>query len=161
MALTQRFFLVRFIREEIIFFVWSDGLVLAHTESSGQLVTTRSWEQGEKGYGKKERDPTSFRRHVAFPSRQLLQVPGSPVVCPCRNVLGRVATNPRGLPFTCFRITTAIPAPWAQQAFTRCADLDDGSALFFGWSEPYSRHASIYAFVEKFQLMHLVFVEKT
>jgi hypothetical protein len=29
-----------------------------------------------------------FRRHVAFPSRQFLQVPGSLVVCPCRSVLG-------------------------------------------------------------------------
>jgi hypothetical protein len=29
-----------------------------------------------------------FRRHVAFPSRQFFQVPGSLVVCPCRNVLG-------------------------------------------------------------------------
>jgi hypothetical protein len=84
------------------------------------------------GVSKKEDSPTSFRRHVAFPSRQLLQVPGSPVVCPCRNVLGRVAANPKGLPFTCFRIAAAIPAPWAQQAFTFCADLDGGSALFFG-----------------------------
>jgi hypothetical protein len=41
-------------------------------------------------------------------------------------------------------------APWAQQAFTCCADLNDGSALFFGWSEPYSRHTSINAFIEKF-----------
>ena len=49
------------------------------------------------GVSKKEDNPTSFRRHVAFPSRQLLQVPGSPVVCPCRNVLGRVAANPKGL----------------------------------------------------------------
>jgi hypothetical protein len=28
-----------------------------------------------------------FRRHVAFPSRQFLQVPDGLVVCPCRNVL--------------------------------------------------------------------------
>ena len=57
------------------------------------------WGSEEKigGYWKMKDDPTSFRRHVAFPSRQLLQVPGSPVVCPCRNVLGRVAANPFGL----------------------------------------------------------------
>jgi hypothetical protein len=42
------------------------------------------------------------------------------------------------------------PAPWAQQAFTCCADLNGGSALFFGWSEPYSRHPSIYTFVKEF-----------
>jgi hypothetical protein len=43
------------------------------------------------------------------------------------------------------------PAPWAQQAFTCCADLNGGSALFFGWPEYYSRQTSIYTFVEKFE----------
>jgi hypothetical protein len=100
-------------------------------------------------YRKKKDNPTSFRRHVAFPSRQFLQVPGSLVVCPCRNVLGRLAVN-------LFRLTVCLlphydshSAPWAQQAFTCCADLNDESALFFGWSEPYSRHTSINAFIEK------------
>jgi hypothetical protein len=41
------------------------------------------------------------------------------------------------------------PAPWAQQAFTCCADLNGGSALFFGWSENYIRQTSIYAFIQK------------
>ena len=41
------------------------------------------------------------------------------------------------------------PAPWAQQAFTCCADLNGGSALFFGWSECYIRLTSIYAFIQK------------
>lgn len=39
------------------------------------------------------------------------------------------------------------PFPRAQQAFTCCADLDSGSAPFFGWSEPYSRQTCIYAFI--------------
>jgi hypothetical protein len=56
---------------------------------------------------------------------------------------------------------TAIPAPWAQQAFTHCADLDGGSALFFGWSESYSRHPSIYAFIEKFLNSDLLFLGNT
>ena len=105
----------------------------------------------QKGDGEQNKDnPTSIRRHVAFPSRQFLQVPDSLVVCPCRNVLGRVAVN-------LFRLTACLlphygshSAPWAQQAFTCCADLNDGSALFFGWSEPYSRQTSIYVFHEKF-----------
>ena len=56
------------------------------------------WGSEEKieGYWKKKDDPTSFRRHAAFPSRQHLQAPCSPVVCPCRNVLGKVAANPFG-----------------------------------------------------------------
>jgi hypothetical protein len=41
------------------------------------------------------------------------------------------------------------PVPWAQQAFTCCADLNGGSALFFGWSENYIRRTSIYAFFKK------------
>ena len=41
------------------------------------------------------------------------------------------------------------PVPWAQQAFTCCADLNGGSALFFGWSENYIRQTSIYAFIQK------------
>jgi hypothetical protein len=48
-----------------------------------------------------------------------------------------------------------------QQAFTCCADLDGGSALFFGWSESYSRHTSIYAFVEKFLNNDLFFLENS
>jgi hypothetical protein len=72
-----------------------------------------------------------------------------------------VADNPKGWPFTCFRITAAIPTPWAQQAFTRCADLDGGSALFFGWSESYSRHTSINAFLERFPNIDLLFLENS
>jgi hypothetical protein len=41
------------------------------------------------------------------------------------------------------------PVPWTQQAFTCCADLNGGSALFFGWSDTYYRHTSIYTFIEK------------
>jgi hypothetical protein len=51
------------------------------------------------------------------------------------------------------------PAPWAQQAFTCCADLNGGSALFFGWSEPYSRQTSIYTFVEKFEKHYMLFLD--
>jgi len=104
-------------------------------------------------YRKKKDNPTSFRRHVAFPSRQFLQVPGSLVVCPCRNVLGRVAVNLFGLTVCLLSHYGSHSAPWAQQAFTCCADLNDESALFFGWSEPYSRHTSINAFIEKFWKM--------
>jgi hypothetical protein len=94
----------------------------------------------EISLSKKNKDnPTSFRRHVAFPSRQFLQVPGSLVVCPCSNVLGRVAVNPFGLTVYLLSHYVSHPAPWAQQAFTCCADPDDGSASFFGWSEPYFR----------------------
>jgi hypothetical protein len=100
-------------------------------------------------YRKKKDNPASFRRHVAFPSRQFLQVPGSLVVCPCRNVLGRVAVNLFGLTACLLSHYGSHSAPWAQQAFTCCADLNDESALFFGWSEPYSRHTSINAFIEK------------
>jgi len=82
---------------------------------------------------KKNKDnPTSFRRHVAFPSRPFLQVPGSLVVCPCCNVLGRVAVDPFGLTVYLLSHYVSHPAPWAQQAFTCCADPDDGSASFFG-----------------------------
>ena len=101
-------------------------------------------------YRKKKDNPTSFRRHVAFPSRQFLQVPGSLVVCPCRNVLGRVGVNPFGLTVYLLPHYVSHSSPWAQQAFTCCADPDDGSALFFGWSEPYSRQISIYAFLGEF-----------
>ncbi|MDQ3836895.1 MAG: hypothetical protein M3270_08180 [Thermoproteota archaeon] len=45
------------------------------------------------------------------------------------------------------------PAPWTQQAFTCCADLNGGSALFFGWSDTYYRQTSIYAFIEKFLIV--------
>jgi hypothetical protein len=41
------------------------------------------------------------------------------------------------------------PAPWTQQAFTCCADLNGGSALFFGWSDPYYLQTTIYTFIEK------------
>jgi hypothetical protein len=51
------------------------------------------------------------------------------------------------------------PAPWAQQAFTCCADLNGGSALFFGWSEPYSRQTSIYTFVEKCEKHYMLFLD--
>ena len=49
--------------------------------------------QDRDGRTKNKDNPTSIRRHVAFPSRQFLQVPNSLVVCPCRNELGRVAAN--------------------------------------------------------------------
>jgi hypothetical protein len=59
-----------------------------------------------------------FRRHVAFPSRQFLQVPDSLVVCPYRNVLERVVVNPFGLtplvlavPMCSARDDAALPAP--------------------------------------------------
>jgi hypothetical protein len=61
-----------------------------------------------------------------------------------------VAVNPFGLAVFLLTHYASHPAPWAQQAFTYCADLDDGSALFFGWSEPYFRQTSIYGFLEKF-----------
>jgi hypothetical protein len=40
------------------------------------------------------------------------------------------------------------PAPWTQQAFTRCADLNGGSAFFLGWSGIYIRQTPIYAFIK-------------
>jgi hypothetical protein len=125
---------------------------LDHAESSERLVVVQRAGTHYRGvwYRKKKDNPTSFRRHVAFPSRQFLQVPGSLVVCPCRNVLGRVAVNLFGLTVCLLSHYGSHSAPWAQQAFTCCADLNDESALFFGWSEPYSRHTSINAFIEKF-----------
>jgi hypothetical protein len=71
-----------------------------------------------------------FRRHVAFPSRQFLQVPDGLVVCPCRNVLERVVVNPFGLTMYLLPHCVSHASPRAQQAFTCCADPDDGSALF-------------------------------
>jgi hypothetical protein len=50
------------------------------------------------------------------------------------------------------------PAPWAQQAFTCCADLNGGSALFFGWSESYIRQTSIYAFYQKSLNLIILFI---
>jgi hypothetical protein len=50
------------------------------------------------------------------------------------------------------------PAPWAQQAFTCCADLNGGSALFFGWSENYIRQTSIYAFIQKSLNLIILFI---
>jgi hypothetical protein len=64
-----------------------------------------------------------------------------------------VAANPFGLTVYLLSHYGSHSAPWAQQAFTCCADLNDGSALFFGWSEPYSRQTYIYAFIEKFWKM--------
>jgi hypothetical protein len=61
-----------------------------------------------------------------------------------------VTANPFGLTVYLLSHSVSHPSPWAQQAFTCCADPDDGSALFFGWSEPYSRQTSIYVFHEKF-----------
>jgi hypothetical protein len=116
---------------------------LGHAESSEQLaITHRAGTRREKG-GIEKDNPTSFRRHVAFPSRQFLQVPGSLVVCPCRNVLGRVAANLSDLTVYLLLHYGSHPAPWTQQAFTCCADLNGGSALFFGWSDSYSRQTSI------------------
>jgi len=62
----------------------------------------------------------------------------------------RVTANPFGLTVYLLSPYVSHPSPWAQQAFTCCADPDDGSALFFGWSEPLSRQTSIYVFLEKF-----------
>jgi hypothetical protein len=133
---------------------------LDHAESSEKLVVMQRAGTPYRGvwYRKKKDNPTSFRRHVAFPSRQFLQVPGSLVVCPCRNVLGRVAVNLFGLTVCLLSHYGSHSAPWAQQAFTCCADLNDESALFFGWSEPYSRHTSINAFIEKiWKMLYAIF----
>jgi hypothetical protein len=59
-----------------------------------------------------------FRRHVAFPSRQFLQVPDSLVVCPYRNMLERVVVNPFGLTTYLLPRCVSHASPWAQQAFT-------------------------------------------
>jgi hypothetical protein len=70
-----------------------------------------------------------------------------------------VAANPFGLTVYLLPHYDSHSVPWAQQAFTCCADLNDGSALFFGWSEPYSRQTSIYAFIEKFRKNVLLFLD--
>jgi hypothetical protein len=61
-----------------------------------------------------------------------------------------VAVNPFRLTVYLLPRYVSHPSPWAQQAFTYCADPDDESASLFGWSEPYFRQTSIYAFREKF-----------
>ena len=63
-------------------------------------------------YGQKikVKDPTSFRRHVASPSRPFLQVPGSFVVCPCRITLG-LAAEPFGSTVTCFSYHDSHSSP--------------------------------------------------
>jgi hypothetical protein len=43
-----------------------------------------------------------------------------------------VAVNPFGLTVYLLPHYVSHSSPWAQQAFTCCADLDDESALFFG-----------------------------
>jgi hypothetical protein len=84
-------------------------------------------------------NPTSIRRHVAFPSRQLSQVPGSLVVCPCRNVLGRVAANPFGLTVYLLQHYAAIqphgpsrPLPAAQIRLMDQPSLSAGRSVIFG-----------------------------
>jgi hypothetical protein len=69
---------------------------------------------------------------------------------PLSQCVRKGAVNPFGLTVYLLPHYVSHSFPWAQQAFTCCADPDDGSALFFGWSEPYSRQTSIYVFLEKF-----------
>jgi len=94
----------------------------------------------EQKTNKKQKDnPTSIRRHVAFPSRQALQVPNYLVVCPCRNEWGRVAVNLLDWPCTCFRIMTAIqshgpsrPLPAAQTWMVDQPSFSAGRRTIFG-----------------------------
>jgi hypothetical protein len=85
----------------------------------------------EEHQKKKENRPAFEGMWLSLQDR-FLQVPSSLVVCPCRNVLGRVAVNPKGLTVYLLPHYVSHSSPWAQQAFTCCADLDDESALFFG-----------------------------
>ena len=125
------------------------GKLAGSSQSSRLCYDTASW-RSETDISKVKDNPTNFRRHVAFPSRRFLQVPDSLVVCPYRNVLERVVVNPFGLTMYLLPHCVSHASPWAQQAFTCCADPDDESALFFGWSEHYFRHTAIYAFLGKF-----------
>ena len=95
--------------------------------------------QDRDGRTKNKDNPTSIRRHVAFPSKQFLQVPNSLVVCPYRNELGRVAANLSDWPCTCFRITTAIqphgpsrPLPAAQIWMVDQPSFSAGRRSIFG-----------------------------
>jgi hypothetical protein len=106
---------------------------------------TYRWRQGDrereyqKGNERNEDNPTSFRRHAAFPSKQFLQVPDSLVVCPCRNVLGGWRSILSDWPCSCLRITPAIqphgpsrPLPTAQIWMMDQPSFSAGRSLTFG-----------------------------
>jgi hypothetical protein len=102
-------------------------------------------------YISKEKDnPTNFRRHVAFPFKTVFAGSRQPCGLPLSQRVRRVVVNPFGLTMYLLPHCVSHASPWAQQAFTCCADPDDESALFFGWSEPYFRQTAIYAFLGKF-----------
>lgn len=110
----------------------------------------QSWRNEMIRIERKRKIPDQLSKACGFPFKTVFAGSRQPCGLPLSQRVRRVVVNPFGLTMYLLPHCVSHASPWAQQAFTYCADPDDGSALFFGWSEPYFRQTAIYAFLGKF-----------